>query len=578
MIRLMALFVFVIVIMTTFLMGGRVTVQTQVRHFEPVTDTELLNPDPSDWINWRRTIDGLGYSPLDQINRNTVRDLQLIWSWETPTGTDEVTPLVHDGVMYIPSRSGIVALDAVTGDQIWAHLRRPPQPADGTLPNNQRPGLARRNIAIYDDKIFAGTSEAQLIALDAQTGDVVWEQQVADHDLGFQYTSGPIIVRGKVVAGITGCEYYKNEVCFISAHDPQTGAELWRTSTVARPGEPGGDTWGDLALTFRAGADAWIPGSYDSDANLIYWSTAQPKPWASAQRGTEGAALYSNSTLALDPDTGAIRWYFQHIPAETHDLDEVFEILLVNRGGRRSLFKMGKIGVLWELDPKTGTSLNTWDLGYQDIVDLDPVSGQGILRRERIPQLEVPVDYCPGPGGVKNLWAMAYHPETEAFYIPLTPGCAHSTFKPLLDTPAIGGGGVGPADRQFTAHPKSPEQLGDFVAMHSRTGEVLWRRRNRLQYGTAALTTGGGLVFIGSIDRHMYALDARSGDVLWQTRTPTSTDGFPITYAVDGRQYLAVPSGPGWFLAWRNAEQVFSDVRRPRTRGSVMQVFALPKQ
>jgi len=553
-----------------------VVIIAQDRTFEPITDDELLNPNPSDWINWRRTIDGQGYSPLEQINRNTVKNLQLVWSWETPAGTDQVTPLVHDGVMYLPSRSGVVALDAVTGDEIWSHLRRRPSPADDTLPNNQRPGIARRNIAIYEDKIFAGTSGAQLIALDARTGDVIWEHQVANNELGFQYTSGPIIVKGKVIAGITGCEYYKDEVCFISAHNPDTGAEVWRTSTIARPGEPGGDTWGDLSLRYRAGADAWIPGSYDADANLIYWSTAQPKPWASAQRGTEGAALYSNSTLALNPDDGTIEWYFQHIPAETHDLDEVFELVIVNRQGSRSLFKMGKIGVLWELDPKTGNYLNAWDLGFQDIVDINE-NGQGILRRERIPELHVPVDYCPGPGGLKNLWAMAYHPETEAFYIPLTPGCAHSVFEPLEEEPAIGGGGVGPADRKFTAHPKSPDHLGDFVAMSSRTGEVLWRRPSRLQYGTAALTTGGGLVFVGNIDRHMYALDARDGNVLWQTRTPTATDGFPITYAVDGRQFLAVPSSTGWFLAWNNARQVFPEVQRPRTRGSVMQVFALPE-
>ena len=563
---------------STVLLGSFAAVgRTQVRHFEPVTNDELLNPNPGDWINWRRTLNGQGYSPLDQINRDTVRNLQLVWSWSTPPGTDEVTPLVHDGVMYVPSRSGIQALDAATGDFIWEHTRRRPQEADADLPITQQPGLARRNIAIYDDRIFAGTSSAQLIALDARTGDLVWEHQVADNALGYRYTSGPIIVQGKVVAGMTGCERYKNEVCFISAHDPRTGAELWRTSTVARPGEPGGDTWGDLPLTFRAGADAWLPGSYDPETDLIYWSTAQPKPWASAQRGTEGAALYSNSTLALDPETGAIRWYFQHIPAETHDLDEVFEIVIVDRGDRRSLFKMGKIGVLWELDPLTGAFRDAHDLGYQDIVDIDPTSGQGILRRERIPQLGVPVDYCPGPGGLKNLWAMAYHPETQAFYIPLTPGCAHSVFA-AMPPPEVGGGGNGLSDRAFVVHPDSPEQLGDFVAMDSQTGAILWRRRSRWQYGTAVLTTAGGLVFVGDIDRHMYALDARDGTELWHTRTPTATDGFPITYAVGDRQYLVVPSGPGWSLAWRNARQAFADdMQRPPGTGSVLQVFALPE-
>ncbi len=554
-----------------------VTVSGQVQDFEPITDTELLNPEPGDWINWRRTLDGQGYSPLDQITRDNVGALQLVWSWATPPGTDEVTPLVHDGVMYIPSRTGIQALDATTGELIWEHVRRRPRAADRELPVTQQPGLARRNIALYGTKIFAGTSNAHLIALDARTGEQVWDHEVADNTLGFRYSSGPIVVKGRVVAGMTGCERYKDDVCFISAHDAETGAELWRTSTVARPGEPGGDTWGDLPLTFRAGSDAWIPGSYDAETDLIYWSTAQPKPWASAQRRTEGAALYSNSTLAIDPETGAIRWYFQHIPAETHDLDEVFELVLVDKGAGRSLFKMGKIGVLWELDPETGMFRNGFDLGYQNIVDLHPTTGQGILRPERVPQLGVPVDYCPGPGGLKNLWAMAYHPDTQAFYIPLTPGCAHSVFEALPDPPAIGGGGVGPSDRKFLVHPESPEHLGEFVAMDSNTGAVLWRKRSRLQYGTSALTTAGGLVFVGNLDRHVYAFDARDGTELWRTRTPTSADGFPITYAVDGRQYLAVPSGPGWFLSWNNARQVFPDIERRPAAGSAMHVFALPE-
>ena len=428
--------------------------EAQVTDFEPVTTEELLAPDAGDWLNWRRTLDGQGYSPLDQINRENVGNLQLAWSWAMQPGTDEVTPLVHDGVMYVPSRSGVQALDAATGDFLWEHARRRAVPADEDLPINRRPGMARRSIAIYGDRIFAGTSRAELIALDARTGELVWEHQVADSELGYRYTSGPIIVQGRVVAGMTGCERYKNDICFISAHDPETGAELWRTSTVARPGEPGGDTWGDLPLTWRAGADAWIPGSYDPETNLIYWSTAQAKPWAIVQRGTEGAALYTNSTLALDPDTGEIRWYFQHIPAETHDLDEVFEIVLVDRGDGLSLFKMGKIGVLWELDPRTGAFRNAFDLGYQNIVDIHPVSGQGILVPERIPQIDVPVDYCPGPGGLKNLWAMAYHPETEAFYVPLTPGCAHSIFG-AMPPPELGGGGVGP--QRPALHRASPE-------------------------------------------------------------------------------------------------------------------------
>jgi alcohol dehydrogenase (cytochrome c) len=563
------------VVVAACLAGGLAAGATlQVENFKPITDAVLLDPDPSDWINWRRTLDGWGYSPLDQITRENVATLQLVWSWAKPAGTDEGTPLVYDGIMYLPGRRSIQALDAATGDFIWEYT---PPATDGSTSSDRPPSLARRNIAIYDDKIFAATSDAHLIAIDATTGTPVWDHRVADRTLGYSYSSGPIIVKGRVVAGITGCTRYKDDVCFISAHDAQTGRELWRTSTIARPGEAGGDTWGDLPLAFRAGSDAWLPGSYDPQTDLIYWSTAQAKPWASAQRGTDGAALYTNSTLAIDPETGDISWYFQHIPAETHDLDEAFETVLVDDGTRQSLFKMGKIGVLWELDRRTGAFLNAFDLGYQTVVDIDPISGQGMLRPEVVPRLGVPVDYCPGRGGLKNLWAMAYHPETRAFYIPLTPGCAEdAVYHAMPERREVGGGGMGESERPFVAHPASPNHLGDFVAMDSRTGEILWRRRSRLPYGTSALTTAGGLVFVGDFDRYFYAFDVETGTPLWQTRAPTALDGFPITYAVDGRQYIAVASGAGWFVAWPNVLDVFPDVHQP-IGDPVIQVFALPE-
>src|SRR5262249_27646305 len=208
--------------------------------------------------------------------------------------------------------------------------------------------------AIYHDRIYVPTPDAHIVALDARTGRVAWDHTVADYRLGYRYTSGPLVARGKIIASITGCERYKDDVCFISAHDPDTGRELWRTSTIARPGEPDGDTWGDLPLNRRAGGDAWIPGSYDPSTNLVDWSVAQAKPWARISRRTGGDALYTNSTLALDPDSGKIVWYHQFVPGETHDQDEVFESVLVDHAGRQSLFKMGKLGILWEIDRVTG--------------------------------------------------------------------------------------------------------------------------------------------------------------------------------------------------------------------------------
>ena len=263
------------------------------------------------------------------------------------------------------------------------------------------------------------------------------------------------------------------------------------------------------------------------------------------QRGTEGGGAVHQLDAGPRPDTGEIEWYFQHIPAETHDLDEVFEIVLVDRGDGLSLFKMGKIGVLWELDPLTGAFRNAFDLGYQNIVDIDPVSGQGILVRERIPQIDGPVDYCPGPGGLKNLWAMAWHPETEAFYVPLTPGCAHLHFR--RDARARAGRRRGRSnDRRFRVHPQSPEQLGRLRGAGQPHGRDLWRPAQAAgSTGQPFSPPGAGWCSSGDIDRYMYAFDARDGEELWRTRTPTATDGFPITYAVDSRQYVAIPSGPG---------------------------------
>jgi PQQ-dependent dehydrogenase (methanol/ethanol family) len=409
--------------LAAILLSGSLLLDAQVKTFRPVTEAMLRKPAPGDWLNWRRTDNAWGYSPLDQITRQNVQHLQLAWSWSMDdTGSQQATPLVYEGVMYLPNPRGVIqALNAATGDLIWEYRPgetppspRPAAPSGGEqtdIPRlSQRPAAAggdtgrgiQRNLAIFGDKIFGTTNDAHIVALDARTGKLAWDVTVADEKLGYGYTSGPIVVRGKVIAGMTGCSRYKEDVCFISGHDSETGKELWRTSTVARPGEPGGDTWGDLPLMFRAGSDAWIPGSYDAAANLVYWGTAQAKPWARAVRGTDGAALYTNSTLALDPDTGKMKWFYQHIPGETTDMDEVFESILIDVGGRQSLFKMGKLGILWQLDRKTGAFLRATDLGYQNIIDVDPHSGKVTYRQGKIPEIGVQLDFCPSTAGFKS--------------------------------------------------------------------------------------------------------------------------------------------------------------------------------
>jgi alcohol dehydrogenase (cytochrome c) len=586
-----------------FLAGliGSLSVVAQVKNFRPVTDEVLRKPAPGDWLNWRRTDNAWGYSPLEEINRQNVQQLQLVWSWALDdTGANEATPLVYDGIMYMPNPRGVIqALDAATGDLIWEYrpeAAQPASPSSSPAPRAaggeqtdiprlaQQPAAAaaagdggrgiQRNIAIYGDRLFGTTNDARIVAVDARTGKLVWDTKVADPKLGYEYTSGPIVVRGKVIAGITGCGRYKEDVCFISGHDAATGKELWRTSTIARPGEPGGNTWGDLPLTFRAGGDAWIPGSYDPEANLIYWGTAQAKPWARAARGTDGDALFTNSTLALDPDTGQMKWYYQHLPGETQDMDEVFENVLIDIGGRKSLFKMGKLGILWQLDRTTGAFIHASDLGYQNIVQVNPQNGKVTYLPGKIPQIGVEVDQCPSTSGFKSWRAMAFSPQTNALYIPLTLNCERATFGPVQQ--AVGGGGTGPVRRRDYRHPESKGNLGEFLAMDVRSGDVLWSHRTPSPSNAAALATAGGVVFGGDWDRHMYAYDAATGKILWQTRLTTSAQGFPITYTARGKQYVAMPAGIGGG-SWSTliTPELAPEIRRPNS-GNALLVFALP--
>jgi alcohol dehydrogenase (cytochrome c) len=389
-------------------------VKPVLREMRTVTDEMLRRPSADDWLHWRRTYEGWGYSPLKQITRSNVHQLQLAWSWAMDPGTQVTTPLVHDGVMYLASPNSIVqALDAANGDLLWEFR--------DTV---ELPPVRRevRGLSIYDDKIYLNTADARIIALDMRTGRKIWDVQVADPKKGFRYSAASLIVRGKVISGLMNNNFVQEKNA-ITAHDAMTGKELWRTRTIALPGEPGGDTWGDVPALFRAGADMWITGGYDSELDLIYWSTAQAKPFARAARGTDGDALYSNTTLALNPDNGQIVWFRQWIPGEQNDMDEVFEHILIDHDGRKSLFKMGKLGILWEADRRSGKFVNAVDLGYQNLVDVDLETGKVTYHPGMTPVLGQPIDHCPHISGLHSWRAMAYHPDMRALFFPLQLGC-----------------------------------------------------------------------------------------------------------------------------------------------------------
>lgn len=545
--------------------------------YSPVTDERLANPEPENWLLLRGNYQGWMYSPLDQINSANVKNLTPVWSYSTGVDSGhEAPPIVNDGMMYVATPyDQILALDAKTGDRIWSYRRELPE-GFGALHNT------KRGIALYGDKVYLAAQDAVLVALDAVTGEVAWESPpVAPWEDGYYMTMAPLIVHGKVMVGVSGGEFGVRG--FVAAYDADSGQEAWKTYTIPGPGEPGHDTWeGDTWE--RGGASIWMTGTYDPESNLTYWGTGNGSPWFGDQR--PGDNLYTSSTVAIDPDSGALKGYFQYHFNDSWDWDEMNSPMVIDymKDGQtvKGLVKASRNGYLYWLERTADGPINyvnSMPYVYQNVfTNVDAKTGRPEYDPAHVPGTGKMADFCPSLWGGKDWPYEAYNPKTGMIYIPANEN--HCGFLEGKVQEYVAGQwwtGVDIPDIGFTLT-EDASHFGEIQARDVNTGEEKWTQmyKSSMNWGSL-LTTGGGLVFNGGTNDRMFrAYDARSGEQLWQFRTNSGIMAPPVSYEIDGVQYISVASGWGVDPAFQQGlmnNLMGTDMQVPQ--GGVIWTFAL---
>lgn len=535
---------------------------------KPVTAARLLQgtADSSSWLMYGGNYENWRYSALQDINRGNVKKLQAAWLFQTGIpGQLEAAPIVADGILYLTaSYNHLYALDAATGAALWKY--------EYPLPGDVRIccGPTNRGVAIADDKVFMATLDARLIALDRKTGTVVWNIKMDDYEAGYSSTAAPLVVEDKVIIGIAGGEYGARG--FIDAYDVETGERKWRRYTIPAAGEPGVETWaGDSWKT--GGGPAWVTGTYDPEQRVLYWTTGNPSPdWNGDSR--EGDNLYTNSVLALDPDTGGIKWHFQFTPHDVWDYDATTGLFLVDieHAGHtvKALAQPNRNGFLYVLDRGAGKFLH--GAKYVDQLNwatgLD-AAGRAIVDPKYVPMVDGNPEFiCPGNvGGQNGSYTAAYSPATKLIYVPVIESCGKMEKETTVFNNGVPYWGGSPGVTQAA----DQSSYGHLSAISPTTGKIAWRYVDDYPLVGGTLATGGGLVFTGNQSGYALAFDADNGKLLWKFQTGSAIRGQPVTYKLDGRQYVAIPSGGGGLAVTLVGEPPLN------TQGSTLVVFALPK-
>jgi len=542
--------------------------------YTPVTAERLKNPEDGNWLLFRRTYDGWGYSPLSQITPANVGNLELVWSFATgQVEGHQAPPIVNNGVMFVATPGNqVLAIEAKTGALLWRYKRTLPDDLTNLHPTS-------RGVGLLGDKLYFASADAQLVAIDAKTGKELWVTKVANYHDGYYMSLMPLVADGKVMLGTSGGELGVRG--FVAAYDADTGKELWRTYTVPAPGQPGSETWPQGEQWKTGGGSIWVPGTYDAETNLAFWGTGNGGPWMGDQR--PGDNLYTSSVVALDGKTGAIKGHFQYHQNDSWDWDEVSPPILVpyKFEGRdvKGLVDVARDGFLWRLertDGKINFVAGQPFVAHNVFKGVEPKTGRPIVDLDHKPGTNKTATFCPSLWGGKDWPPVAYSPKTKLLYIPANENlCTELRGEQVKYVAGERYTGVASNTMLMVA---GADHVGELQAWDLDAGKKVWTTKLPSQNWGPVLATGGDVLFSGGTNDRMFrAFDAKTGAILWQYPTLSGVNGVPVSFAIDGKQYIAVQSGWG-VDAQRMQDRLnllFPGKYLPVPQGGAVYVFAL---